>query len=179
MKTLLLFIMLIALNVSGQTTAKNTSQKKEHNVDYSKWAENQELKANFFVLKQPVKSEFVFLVGSEKVEGYKLQVCKVVVSTTDVDVTTKFKNGRSAPVLQLLVSNQTLYVGGFLEDEKGKKTPILSSSLKDDEKTITFTVVGKDFSRSFTLETGQILNQNATTMVFYTDKVGVWKIHKK
>lgn len=137
--------------------------------------------AHFFKVNVPPSKEesFVFLVGSSKVPGYKIQVCNVKFNNKEVNATKRFNNGKSAPVLQLFVDTKTSYVGSTLEDDKGKKTTITDASLVEDGNTLKFTVVGKDFSRSLTLENGEILSQNSTTLVLYTDKIGIWKVIKK
>ena len=46
---------------------------------------------------------------------------------TDKPVKVKsFNNGRSAPILQIYVTNKSTYVGGVLENEKGKTTTIVT-----------------------------------------------------
>jgi hypothetical protein len=51
--------------------------------------------------------------------------------------------------------------------------------LEEKDSTLMFTVVGKDFSMSFNLNNGAILKEETTLSVFYTEKVGTWKIYKK
>lgn len=220
MKTLLLCMALLALQINavGQTasnvtkkenTTKNTTATKASSMqsvvdvkaDEKKMLEakaKQEKDArneverfkvpsgldaptfHFFVLNPPTTKEsgFVFLVGSTKLSGYKVQVCNVKFNE-DAEITKRFSNGKSAPILQLFVAHKENYIGGSLENENGKKTIITDATIAEDGNTIKFTVVGKDFSRSLTLDNGEILSQNSTTLVLYTDKIGIWKIIKK
>ena len=121
------------------------------------------------------KTSFQYLLGKQGVTD--LKVCSY--STGNEAAKKTFSNGRSAPILQVYVLNKSQYVGGILENEKGKKTVINDIVLAESGKTLLFTVVGKDFSMSFTLERGCILKESEDVTVFNTDGVGIWKINKK
>lgn len=119
--------------------------------------------------------EFAYLVGSTEDTKYELKVHN---HPSEAKVK-NFKNGRSAPILQVYVTNKLNYVGGVLENEKGVKTIIKNIALEESGDTLIFTVIGKDFSMSFTLSSGAILKEEKGITVFYTEKVGAWKINKK
>jgi hypothetical protein len=125
---------------------------------------------------EPDTNSFQYLVGTDKLSGYDLKVCK---KQTVVEPVKAFSNGRSAPILQVYVINKKNYVGGILENEKGKKTSIKDITLTPKENTLVFTVVGKDFSMSFDLNTGALLKEEELVTVFYTEQIGAWKINKK
>jgi len=162
MKTLLLsFFLLTAMHstVSAQTTASsNKAVVNDTN-------------------KEDTKYTFQYLVGTDKVYGYEMKVCKYYPSS--VEPLKSFKNGKSAPILQVYVMNKSAYIGGVLENEKGKTTIIKDITLAEKDSTLVFKVVGKDFSMSFNLNTGTILKEEETVTVFHTDKIGAWKINKK
>lgn len=123
------------------------------------------------------KYTFQYLVGSSKVNGYSMHI--QTYSTTNVAEVTTFKNGKSAPILQVYVNNKSQYTGGILEDNNGKKTTISDIKLEEKDSTLIFTVVGKEFSMSFNLNNGAILKEDESVSVFYTEKIGAWKIYKK
>ena len=120
------------------------------------------------------KSEFQYVTGSDKIPGYDIKV----VSSSKKKIK-KFSNGKTAPILQLYVLNNDKYIGGILEDEKENKTIIKNITLSESGKTLLFIVHGSDFSKSFTLDDGSLLVEGEKTTVFYTDKIGIWKINKK
>jgi len=179
MKTLLLCLALLTLQFvsQGQTVTSNSIILEKQLVK----PQNLDGSSQFFAFNNSTAKDnnFVYLVGSKKVPGCTIQVCKVEYGLNDAKIFKRFNNGKSAPVLQLFVANKKNYIGGILEDESGKKTVITDASIVESGNTIQFTVVGKDFSRGFTLETGEIIKQDKTTLVLYTDKVGIWKVIKK
>lgn len=131
-----------------------------------------------FLAQMALKSQnegktFNYLVGSDQVAGYSM-----ITYTCDA---TKYKitEMTPAPILQVYKARKTEFVGGILENEKGKKTKIVDISLVAMNKNAQFTVIGKDFSRSFTLTDGVILKEEDKVSHFYTTNIGVWKIYKK
>lgn len=118
-----------------------------------------------------------YLVGTDTVPGYKLTVCSY--PSSKIEPIKKFGNGQCAPILQMYVTNKNKYIGGILENEKGAQTIIKDITLTEDAPTLVFTVVGKDFSMSFNLNSGAILKEEEVDTVFYTENVGPWKINKK
>lgn len=180
MKTLLCLALLTLQFVSkGQTADSQIKITSNKQIVSSK--STLDGSSHFFAFNNTSKEEenFVYLVGSKKIPGYDIQVCKVDYNVNDANSMKMFNNGKRAPVLQLFVASKQNYIGGILEDEKGKKTIIIDASIVEEGNTLRFTVIGKNFSRSFTLETGEIVKQNSTTLVLYTDKVGIWKVIKK
>lgn len=124
------------------------------------------------------KYSFQYLVGTDKLSGYEPRAC-VYSTSMSPDPTKPFKNGKSAPILKIYETNKALYIGGILENEQGKTTIITDIALVENDTTLVFTVFGADFSMSFTLETGVILKEEETMTLFYTNRIGVWKINKK
>lgn len=120
---------------------------------------------------------YSYLVGSTQFPQYQIKVCSY--SDTNVQSIKIYSNGKSAPILQSYVAKKSEYIGGVMENEKGNKTTINDITLTSSGSTLLFKVSGKDFSMSFTLETGAILKEDEDTTVFNTDKVGIWKIHMK
>lgn len=122
-------------------------------------------------------NEFAYLTGSEKINGYSVNVCSEKFPT--VKKVIEFKNGRSAPILQIYVLEKKFYIDGVLENELGKKTLIQDITLTENGSSLKFTVIGKEFSCSFLLETGEILLRDIKISTFNTNNVGVWTIRKK
>lgn len=184
MKTLFsLFFMSLAVNVTltAQTNNSNATANASTNSKVSTGATNV-VKTNATYVETGKdtgqnKNSFQYLVGSQKVDGYAMQVHTYSPSTTIV--VTTFSNGRSAPILQMYVNNKVDYIGGTLENSKGKTTTITDITLKEKDSTLIFSVIGKDFTMSFTLSNGAILKEEPNVTVFYTEGVGAWKIFKK
>lgn len=120
---------------------------------------------------------FSYLVGSEKLVGYDVKIYSY--ATTDPKIIKTFNNGKTAPVLQLYVIDKAKYIGGILEDQNGKTTIIKNITLEEKDSTLLFKVTGEAFSMSFTLSNGSILKEEEDLTIFFTDKVGTWKINKK
>lgn len=116
---------------------------------------------------------FNYLVGSDKMKGYAL--------TTFTCDASKYKLPAfaPAPILQVYHARKKEFIGGTLESETGQKTIIQNITITTIGKDTTFTIVGKDFSRSFTLKTGMILKEEPKCSLFYTKDVGIWKVYKK
>jgi hypothetical protein len=121
------------------------------------------------------KASFQYMTGSDKIPGYDIKV----LSIEEKKETKKFSNGKTAPILQVYVSNKNKYIGGILEDDKGSRTIIKNITLVEYNNTLVFTVQGSLFSKSFTLEIGSILKEEDNNTIFHTDKIGIWKINKK
>jgi hypothetical protein len=120
------------------------------------------------------KTSFQYMTGSDKIPGYDIKVLSL-----EKKETKKFSNGKTAPILQIYVLNKNKYIGGILEDDKGNKTIIKNITLVEYNETLIFTAQGTLFSKSFNLENGSILKEEDKNTVFYTDKIGIWKINKK
>jgi len=122
----------------------------------------------------PQSNQVNYITGSPMVTQYGIKTCSVDISSLNISSVTP------APILQVYVASKNDFIGGVLVNEKGKKTKIKDLTL---EKSPTgrslFTVVGKDFSSGFTLADGFILAEEKNEIVFYTDKVGIWKVIKK
>lgn len=118
-----------------------------------------------------------YIVGSENIPGYQIEIHTLLANK--VEKAKQFKNGKNAPVLQDYIANKKDYIGSLLENEKNEFTRITNITLVELGNTILFTVTGKDFSRSFTLETGTILTETDKVTVFHTKDIGIWKIYKK
>lgn len=116
---------------------------------------------------------FNYLVGSDKMKGYAL--------TTFTCDASKYKLPAfaPAPILQVYQARKKEFIGGILESESGQKTIIQNITIITVGKDTTFTIVGKDFSRSFTLKTGMILKEESKCSLFYTKDIGIWKAYKK
>lgn len=117
--------------------------------------------------------EFNYIVGSSFVPGYPIRTKNMSIKTS---TPSKMLN---APILQVYVLQKKEFIGGILEDEKGNKTKITDMLVSVDGKKISYTVKGKLFDRGFLLADGAILYEDKTTIVFYTEKIGVWKITKR
>lgn len=164
---LLLAVFTLSVNAQNAPNSKTIKVKKttESKVVY--------------IDSEPDKSSFQYMTGSDKISGYEIRICNFSDSKLNPVVTKVFSNGKSAPILQVYVSNKAQYIGGVLENEKGKKTLITDITLTEKGTTLIFTVSGKDFSMSFNLENGSMLKEDSEVTVFNTDKVGIWKINKK
>jgi hypothetical protein len=127
--------------------------------------------------KDEVGVNFQYMTGSNEMPGYEIKV--YYFSNEKIKPLKTFSNGKSAPILQIYVNNKSKYIGGILESEKGTKTTIKNITLVENGNTLLFTVVGKDFSMSFILENGCLLKEDDNTVVFNTEKVGIWKMNKK
>ena len=121
--------------------------------------------------QQDVKS-FSYLVGSQKVSGYPTQSCVFDASQYPLD------KDFNAPILQIYVLKKDSFIGGVLEDEKGKKTKIKDVTITKVNNITSFNVVGKDFSRGFNVFNGAILKEEKKSTIFYTTNIGVWRIFK-
>lgn len=131
------------------------------------------LLATTFAIAQS-NTNFSYLVGSTKVSGYAITTCSFDATNYNLPVKSP------APILQIYVLKKDSFIGGTLEDEKGKKTVIKDITLESkDKKDTVFIVTGTGFSRSFKLTEGAILKEEKGTTVFYTNKIGIWKIIKK
>ena len=156
MKKLLSIILLITANINMNSQTADFKKAKDATYMDSNYA-------------------FAYLVGSVEGTEYELKVHNYPNETK----VKSFKNGRSAPILQVYVTNKLDYTGGVLENEKGVKTIIKNITLEESGETLIFTVIGKEFSMSFSLVSGVILKEEKGITVFYTEKVGAWKINKK
>ena len=118
----------------------------------------------------------MYLVGSDKVQGYdiKIQSCEVKIDAS--------KTITNAPVMLYFEQNKDLYIGGILENEKREKTKIKNITTTTStigEYTITSLVIeGKKFNKTLKTSEGYILSNESSEVIFYDTK-GIWKIHKK
>lgn len=119
------------------------------------------------------KYEFMYLVGSARIPGYEMAT-----RTTSIQMSS-LSSAVAAPILQVYVLNKRKFIAGILENEKGEKTTIKNMTVVTIGKNVFFNVDGKAFSRGFEINDGIILQEDSLSSVFYTDKVGVWKITKK
>ena len=115
-----------------------------------------------------------YIVGSATMPGYDI---KIMTCKDDASVT--LKNGRKIAGLSCILSEGGDYVGGhliFKDDttiiKKITIVPIGKSGAR-------FTVTGKDFEMSFTLENGVILAYEENCATFNTENIGIWTIVKK
>lgn len=131
--------------------------------------------ASMICSAQTKDTQINYITGSPAVAGYSIKTCSL--DATPLGLT----SFTPAPILQVYIASKSDFVGGTLISEKGKKTTITNLKL---EKTPTgknsmFTIIGKEFSRGFTLSDGFILKEEGKEIVFYTDKIGIWKVIKK
>jgi len=124
---------------------------------------------------QTKDSQINYITGSPAVAGYSIKTCSLDASSLGLTSFTP------APILQVYIASKKEFVGGTLIDEKGKKTTITDLTLEKvaNTKNSIFTIVGKNFSRGFTLSDGFILKEESKEIVFYTNKIGIWKVIKK
>ena len=120
------------------------------------------------------KSQIIYITGTTKVAQYS-----IVTRTVDAS-SLNLSDKAPAPILQVYIASKK-FIGGTLTDEKGKKTTITELKIETTPagKENIFTVVGKNFSRGFKLVDGFILFDDKDEVVFYTDKVGIWKVKQK
>lgn len=118
--------------------------------------------------------EISYMTGSLRVPGYK-----TITKTLNISTYTFTASSVRAPILQVYVCDKRKFIGGILENNKGEKTTIVNMTLVETANDAKFEVVGKDFSRSFTLYEGEMLQEKSNFTIFYTEKVGIWKIYKK
>ncbi len=115
-----------------------------------------------------------YIVGSATIPGYEIRVmsCK-----NDSSVT--LKNGTKIAGLSCILSENKEYIGGKLifEGDTTEIRKIIVTPVGNDGAK--FTVRGKDFDMSFTLDNGIILAYQSDCAVFSTENVGIWTIVKK
>ena len=118
--------------------------------------------------------EVAYLVGTEQFPGYDVEI--KTCSTKGQEI---LSNGKSAPALNCFIMDKKYYIGGTLVHKK-KKTEIVDIKMEPEGKDgARFTVIGKGFDMSFTLNDGMILRINGEEVVFHTEGKGAWKIKKK
>jgi len=115
-----------------------------------------------------------YLTGSSQIGGYT-----VVTKTMNISSYTFTSSSVRAPILQVYVCDKSKFVGGILEDEKGKKTTILNLRLVEFGKELKFEVIGKDFTKYLLVDDGEMLQEEKNFSTFYMSGVGIWKIYKK
>lgn len=118
-------------------------------------------------------NEVLYLIGSNYLDDYPVCIKKTCI------IDSCFIS--QCPVLVKYVVNKEMFIGGILKDiTQNKKTKIKDIKLeKTENHKIKFTVVGKRFSRSFTLETGEILDVKKESTLFYSINDSVWLVIKK
>lgn len=115
-----------------------------------------------------------YIVGSSTIPGYEI---KIMSCKDDSSVT--LSNGKKIAGISCIISENKEYVGGkliFEGDTTEIKKIIVTPVGKDGAR---FTVRGKDFDMSFTLDNGIILAYESDCAVFSTENVGIWTIVKK
>lgn len=122
---------------------------------------------------QSTPQKFPYIIGTDKIPGYTVETKTCCLGSYVIDTQ------RRAPIIQYYVLNKSKFLKGTLSDEKQNKTEIIDIKFEDTEGESVFTVVGKKFSRSFTLRTWMILKESDVYTIFYTDKIGAWTINKK
>jgi hypothetical protein len=127
------------------------------------------------IIEGTYKDQVIYITGTTKVAGYSVETRTCNASSLNIGSKTP------APILQVYIATKNNFVGEIMTNEKGKKTKITDIKLEPTPtgKDNIFTVVGKDFSMGFKLVDGFILLEEKSTIVFYTDGVGVWKVNRK
>lgn len=121
------------------------------------------------------KYQINYITGTPKVSGYSVKTCSIDAAPFNLVQKTP------APILQVYLSEKNKFVGETLTNEKGSQTKIVDMKLESSKngKDNVFTIVGKDFSMGFNLVNGFILMEEKSTIVFYTDGVGIWKANRR
>jgi hypothetical protein len=160
MKTLLLLLTLIvSVNLSAQSDTLNG----RYTIFYPN-------NANTILIYD---GYIPYIVGSNEIPGYEIEtrVC-------EDDTTVTLSNGRRIAGLSCIIFEKIEYIGGSMMF-KGDTTVVTDIQIVPIGDEAEFTVVGEDFSMSFTLKTGIILKYENDFAVFNTEDRGIWTIRKK
>lgn len=114
-----------------------------------------------------------YVVGSNKIPGYEVEM-----RICSKDSTSVLSNGKRVAGLNCLIYEKNEYAGGEMTF-KNDTTVIKDVKLIPIEDGALFTVIGEDFSMSFTLRTGIILKYENEYAIFNTINKGIWGIRKK
>jgi hypothetical protein len=118
-------------------------------------------------------NEYVsYLVGSPDMPEYKMEI-----KQCDTKNIKPLSNGIYAPVLSKIVLNKKKYIGGYLVAGKDS-TKISNIKLEPAGNSAKFTVTGKNFTRSFIIDSGIILSENDREITFYSKDLGAWTLRK-
>lgn len=125
------------------------------------------------IFSQVENMQFSYLVGSKNFPNYQMETHSFDASNYREAIK------KPAPILQIYTLKKDSFIGGTLQSEKGNETKIKDIKIVSSDKSTIFTVVGENFSRGFELNGGVILSEESKCIVFYTHKIGIWKIYKK
>ena len=168
-KLLLLLILFISVNLNAQLDSSlfaiNTEIRNVNDSNSNKYVD--------YKLELIYDSMVPFLVGSNKISGYKLEIRNCIDDESSI-----LSNGRKIAGLSCILFECEEYLGGkmiFGNDT----TNILGMSIEPLDSCALFIVKGKDFSMGFTLVSGFILKYENNYSTFNTQNVGIWTIKKR